>query len=328
MAPPNQAKTSATLVKAVDYHRAGQFDRALKNYRRVLKQDTNQTDALMLGGQAAFQAGQQAEAIRWLTKACEKRPGDAEALYNLGVIYHSIGSIKDALQVFQKAVDANADLGPAQFNLGMDLNELGKARESLTHFDAAIRLQPDPNAALATKSIALNDHVLNHPTLIESPSSHTTLNGKQTGTINADAKGPITGLEMLIEKAVEEYMGNVADLTAHPVVAFRPQCHEVSIWATVLEGEGFQAPHIHPSGWLSGVYYPQVSGVVDEGGNDGWITFGKPGPEYHFTRQPPQRMVKPQPGMLVMFPSYMFHHTIPFQSDETRISITFDVMPR
>lgn len=39
-----------TLAKAVEYHRTGQFERALKNYRRVLKQSPSQPDALVLGG--------------------------------------------------------------------------------------------------------------------------------------------------------------------------------------------------------------------------------------------------------------------------------------
>ena len=104
--------------------------------------------------------------------------------------------------------------------------------------------------------------------------------------------------------------------------------YELSIWGTVLEGEGFQAPHIHPSGWLSGVYYPQVPKVVeDEDNKYGWIEFGQPGPEYHFSKKTELRLIKPEPGIMVMFPSYMFHRTIPFQSDETRISIAFDVVP-
>ena len=95
----------------------------------------------------------------------------------------------------------------------------------------------------------------------------------------------------------------------------------------MLAGEGYQAQHMPPSGWLSGVYYVAVPKIAGEGGNDGWIEFGQPGPEYHFSAEPDLRLVKPEPGMMVMFPSYMFHRTIPFQSDETRISIAFDVVP-
>jgi len=30
---------------------------------------------------------------------------------------------------------------------------------------------------------------------------------------------------------------------------------------------------------------------------------------------------------MLLFPSYFFHRTLPFQADATRISIAFDVMP-
>ena len=30
--------------------------------------------------------------------------------------------------------------------------------------------------------------------------------------------------------------------------------------------------------------------------------------------------------MVVLFPSYFYHHTVPYQSDAERISIAFDVL--
>ncbi|MEM8743320.1 MAG: 2OG-Fe(II) oxygenase family protein, partial [Pseudomonadota bacterium] len=187
---------------------------------------------------------------------------------------------------------------------------------------------PDGYDSIDAFNMALNTHVTSHPTLAQSPASHTTMNGKQTGTINAGTKGPVEALEELIEYAIGQYVAGVAEQKSHPVVAHKPAKYELAIWGTVLEGEGFQAPHIHPSGWLSGVYYPQVPKIVEEeGSNYGWIEFGQPGPEYHFSKESPLRLVKPEPGMMVMFPSYMFHRTIPFESDETRISIAFDVVP-
>ena len=30
---------------------------------------------------------------------------------------------------------------------------------------------------------------------------------------------------------------------------------------------------------------------------------------------------------MLLFPSYLYHHTIPFESAGTRISIAFDVLP-
>ncbi len=39
------------------------------------------------------------------------------------------------------------------------------------------------------------------------------------------------------------------------------------------------------------------------------------------------KILQPKEGHLVLFPSYMFHGTVPFPSNEIRTTIAFDVMP-
>ena len=104
----------------------------------------------------------------------------------------------------------------------------------------------------------------------------------------------------------------------------------MTAWSIVLQGGGgYQAAHIHPSAWLSGVYYPRVPEIVDDHGAEqaGWIEFGQPSEEFHWSRPPPLRAIRPESGLLVLFPSYFFHRTIPYDTDGTRISVAFDVLP-
>jgi hypothetical protein len=60
-------------------------------------------------------------------------------------------------------------------------------------------------------------------------------------------------------------------------------------------------------------------------GRDGWIKFGEPGtptsPEL-----PAEHWIRPEPGMLVLFPSHMWHGTAPFSSDEARLACAFDLV--
>jgi hypothetical protein len=37
--------------------------------------------------------------------------------------------------------------------------------------------------------------------------------------------------------------------------------------------------------------------------------------------------VEPEVGRLVLFPSYMWHGTVPFSGDDHRMTIAFDVAP-
>jgi hypothetical protein len=79
--------------------------------------------------------------------------------------------------------------------------------------------------------------------------------------------------------------------------------------------------HLHPAGWISSAYYV----ALPEGaGQEGWIKFGEP-------RWPTpgctiEKVIQPQVGRLVLFPSYMWHGTIPFSTGE-RLTAPFDVVP-
>lgn len=96
-------------------------------------------------------------------------------------------------------------------------------------------------------------------------------------------------------------------------------------WSVSLRSSGFHTDHVHPKGWISSAFYVSTPDVVEAGGHQGWLKFGQPG----FATQPTleaEHWVKPQPGTLVLFPSYMWHGTVPFTSQERRLSIAFDLL--
>jgi hypothetical protein len=59
----------------------------------------------------------------------------------------------------------------------------------------------------------------------------------------------------------------------------------------------------------------------------GWIEFGEPYWDIAHNVQPELKTFQPEAGMLLLFPSYFYHRTLPFTSDQQRISIAFDVVP-
>jgi hypothetical protein len=42
----------------------------------------------------------------------------------------------------------------------------------------------------------------------------------------------------------------------------------------------------------------------------------------------PPHGITPEPGLLVIFPSWHWHHTVPFSSDQPRLSLAFDLFPQ
>ncbi|MDP1736457.1 MAG: putative 2OG-Fe(II) oxygenase [Caulobacter sp.] len=96
-------------------------------------------------------------------------------------------------------------------------------------------------------------------------------------------------------------------------------------WSVRLKPGGRHVNHMHPKGWLSSACYIALPDAV-QNGREGWIGFGEPG----IPTQPPlpaEHWVKPEPGMLVLFPSYMWHGTVPFGGDQPRLTCAFDVLP-
>jgi hypothetical protein len=97
--------------------------------------------------------------------------------------------------------------------------------------------------------------------------------------------------------------------------------------AQVLETQGYLVSHIHPGGWLSGAYYLSIPSVIEnEVEKPGWLEFGRPTPEIKSTVKLETPSYKPEEGMAIVFPSYFFHGTRPFQSDEPRISLGIDMI--
>jgi hypothetical protein len=97
------------------------------------------------------------------------------------------------------------------------------------------------------------------------------------------------------------------------------------IWSVRLRASGYHTNHVHPKGWVSSACYIALPGAVERG-NEGWIKFGEPGIPTS-PKLDAEHYVKPEPGLLVLFPSYMWHGTVPFSGSDYRLTSAFDLLP-
>jgi hypothetical protein len=97
------------------------------------------------------------------------------------------------------------------------------------------------------------------------------------------------------------------------------------VWSVALRPAGRHENHVHPMGWLSSASYVALPEAVHSG-REGWIKFGEPGIPTAPVLEP-EHFVKPKVGELVLFPSYMWHGTVPFGGDQPRLTIAFDLLP-
>jgi len=344
------------------------LEAALKAYSEALSLQPGHADAAYNSGVALQEMGRFDEAIRYYRQALEARPGYVEVHVNLGYALHQTGKIDEAQVAYENAIKLAPDHAQAHVNLGdlyLDQEDLGSAGALC---DRYLDAHPGDSALLAFKSIVLDelgngdamrklvdytsmvqpvsledqvgttalrnlnsilaDHICAHPSLAVAPTSHTTRKGKHTGELLTGDPGPIAELEPLLRGAIEAFCAELPVAADHPFAIRRPSDYWLSLWAVVLNAQGHQVPHIHPSAWLSGVYYVEVPEIVS-GSDDhaGWIEFGSRPQHFHARSDPAVRCFEPKEGLLLLFPSYIYHRTVPYGAEQRRISMAFDVIP-
>lgn len=154
--------------------------------------------------------------------------------------------------------------------------------------------------------------------------------GTQTrGVLFARAEPEIRTLRAAIVEAVTAHIAQLPPYDpTHPLLgAPRPRAIRFSgSWSVRLGAQGHHASHIHPAGWLSSAFYAVLPSPDQRGAAPaGWLALGVPEPALRFDL-PPTRLIEPKPGRLVLFPSTMWHGTMPFDRGE-RLTAAFDVAP-
>lgn len=111
----------------------------------------------------------------------------------------------------------------------------------------------------------------------------------------------------------------------HPLLAApRRDLRIAGSWSVRLGPGGFNVAHCHPLGWLSSAFYvalPEAMGAAPAG----HFHWGAPPAELGIDL-PPRGTMAPEPGVLVLFPSTMWHGTYPIEAGE-RLNIAFDIVP-
>ena len=126
--------------------------------------------------------------------------------------------------------------------------------------------------------------------------------------------------------AVREYVAALPPFQeGHPLLG-TPRKHLLfsGSWSVRLQRQGYNVAHTHPLGWLSSAFYVSLPTREQMGVPPaGWIRFGEAPPELG-VGLPAYAEVEPRPGRLAMFPSTMWHATVPFDDGE-RLVAAFDV---
>ena len=102
-----------------------------------------------------------------------------------------------------------------------------------------------------------------------------------------------------------------------------------NMWANINPPDGMNQPHVHPNSLFSGVYYVKSqpkSGRLK-------IYDPRPGIQYSMPIRKPgnpgkdlwrEAYIDPIPGRIIMFPAWLWHSVEPKESNDIRISVSFN----
>jgi tetratricopeptide (TPR) repeat protein len=331
---PDNPRTLGLLGVAL--HRSGDLEGAERTYRRALAADATDADTWMNLGITLQDRHRLDDALQAYREAARQAPHDAAPRHRLAEGLFLAGEPDQALAVTDEALSIDGGDPTAVAVKIVALQALGRGAEAgeLLGLDTLIQemdiAPPTGYGDIGEFDRQLARHVLEHPTLTFEPEGHATRRGRHTRDLLVGDKGPVAGLEKAILNAVDDYLDRLQTPPGHPFPGRVPQPHRLSMWAVVMDTDGHQLPHIHPAAWLSGVYYVELPETLGLGGDDvaGWIEFGLAPDELRTEDHTPVRLFCPAEGRLYLFPSFLYHRTIPFSGDARRISIAFDVLRR
>ncbi len=301
----------------------------------ALRRFGEQSDLKMMQGLGHGLAGESDKALDVIEPLAAS--GFAPVLSQCAYYRLKIGDLKAAESHALAATQASATDQAAWAYLTVIWRLLGDSREAwladYERFVMPIMLEApeghsDIAAFMGMVAAELNEL---HKTL-EHPADQSLRQGTQTRGNLFNKRSPvIRQLASAIEQAIAAATASLPTDPTHPFLSRRSgRTRFLGSWSVRLRGGGFHVSHIHQEGWLSSALYaelpPEVESAPREGAPPGSLTFGVPDRELGLDLEP-RRVEIPEVGQLVLFPSYFWHGTMPFDSEQHRLTVAFDAEP-
>ena len=280
------------IARAAALSRMGNHQRAIGLLREVLAGDPDHGSAHQHLAHCLLAAGEPAEAETHALRASEIDPHDQANWALLTVIWRLLDDPREAW-----LADYDRLVMPIEL-------------------DAASGFFDD----LAARLTELH-------TMREHPADQSLRGGTQTRGNLFDRKDPlIERLAAQVRAGVLNRLRQLPDDPSHPFLSRNTRAMDFAgSWSVRLRSEGFHISHIHQRGWISSALYVSLPPEVGQG-EAGALAFGVPDAALGLDL-PPRRVERPQVGRLVIFPSYLWHGTLPFESEQPRLTVAFDALP-
>lgn len=340
----------------------GNLAAAVESYTRAISIFPNYTDAYNNLGETLRDQGDMDAAVKQYQKALSLNPDHPNANYNMGEFLYLAKQYTEASEYFQRSklddwqarhlfclYQAQAftafkqeldQVTATQPNTSPFISTL--ATHYAVNFEEAIQYNfcknaidfvyqnsipelAQPNSPLLATLL----HDIEHADIAERVQGMLHYGKQSAGNLFKRPESSFKQLAQLILNEFKAYKNHFSDADCELIRAFPDHLEFTSSWYVKMQQGGHLNPHIHEIGWISGAVYlamPESNGI------EGAFEYGTHGDNYPIlsTKQVadfPTKHTLPNVGDIVLFPSSLFHRTIPFTADSNRICIAFDLKP-
>ena len=300
----------------------GRLDEAMTSYNYLLKLKPSYKPALLGRGQIFFIKKKFDQALNDFDNCntSESRARALITLYNSGNIDEIYQRINNNAKLDEK------NLRVAAFSSFISHKEKKETKNNFCKNPLEFLYFSNLLSHLKNSDKFIDDLIdeIKHINASWEPSNKTTIKGFQsTKNLFVDPKGKIKDLQKIIIDELQKYNLKFKDKSCLFINEW-PLKKNLFGWHVILQQQGYQDPHIHPAGWLSGVIYLKVVPSLEK--NEGAIEFSLNAQNYSDVKSP-KFIHQPKKGDFVFFPSSLHHRTIPFTTNTDRIIISFDLLP-
>ena len=319
----------------------GKIDEAEESYKKATELNQGFIGALLNIGKILFKKKKFELSLKTID-ACSKVTGLAHKSYGKLVAtkiiedsrthalisLYALGRIDEIYKRIETNSELDAEnLSVAAFSSFISYKEKKETKNKFCNNPIDFIKVSNLSSHLKKPDLFINDVIEELHNNVETkwePNGKSTLKGFQsTGNLFKNNLIYLNRLKSIILDELDSYESKYKDETCTFIKKW-PSKKNLFAWHVILKKKGYQSPHIHQSGWLSGVIYLKVVPSLEK--NEGAIEFSLNG--WRYSDPSSLKLIhQPKAGDIVLFPSSLHHRTIPFSTDTDRIIVSFDLNP-